>query len=175
MAWQESARASGKTERCKPAANSLADGQPFKPEELSHYLSKRGIPSDLHRHFKVVDGKLEENILGLPNRYLHPSNRSENDLAATHATDLVLQQLGERGSLDENFIETASNQVHQYWLQRNAGKSWVTAEQKLPFKELSTAEADKDRDVVRRAIEAFRKTAQVEEATTSVKLGGSFN
>ncbi len=108
LAWQESARASGRTERFKPAADKLPGGEPFKPEALSDYLKAKGIPPELQRFFKVHDGKLQEDILGLPNRYLHPSNRGENDSSASHAMDFILDQVSKGEPLDKNFIERAS-------------------------------------------------------------------
>lgn len=49
--------------------------------------------------------------------------------------------------------------VHEKWLERNG--SWASAEQKLPFHELSKSEADKDRVLVRKGIEIYEQRASV--------------
>lgn len=52
--------------------------------------------------------------------------------------------------LNEDFVNKASDTVHQKWLQRNG--EWAPAEQKLPYAELSEEEKEKDRVFVRAAI-----------------------
>lgn len=54
----------------------------------------------------------------------------------------------------EAFIEGASNVMHEKWLERNG--SWAPPEQKLPYAELSEEEKEKDRVIIRKAIEIYQ-------------------
>ncbi|MDF2705199.1 MAG: hypothetical protein K0R62_851 [Nonomuraea muscovyensis] len=49
------------------------------------------------------------------------------------------------------FMEEASEQVHIAWLERNG--AWAPPEQRLPYRELSEEEKEKDRVVVRAAVD----------------------
>jgi hypothetical protein len=61
--------------------------------------------------------------------------------------------------LDKKFIEEASDVMHQKWLERN---DWVfhpeygNPEQAKDYKDLSEEEKEKDRVIIRKAIEEFR-------------------
>lgn len=50
----------------------------------------------------------------------------------------------------DDFLEQASDVVHQKWLERNG--SWAPAEQNKPYADLSEEEKDKDRVMVKAAI-----------------------
>ncbi|MGN9836798.1 hypothetical protein ACTMTI_01615 [Nonomuraea sp. H19] len=52
-----------------------------------------------------------------------------------------------------DFMEDASEQVHDAWLQRN--KDWAPPEQSLKYGDLSEVEKEKDRVVVREALDAL--------------------
>ena len=74
-------------------------------------------------------------------------------LGSKAALDALLEKnkLGE--SLDEKFIEYASNLVHEEWLDRN--RSSAEDKYKIPYKKLSEDAKEKDRIFVRAAIEIY--------------------
>lgn len=74
-------------------------------------------------------------------------NRDSADVAVRLLRD------GERRGADlrsEKFMEEAGEEVHKAWLRRNG--EWAPAEQKLPYRQLSELEKEKDREVVRAAL-----------------------
>lgn len=74
-------------------------------------------------------------------------NRDSADVAVRLLRD------GEKRGADlrsEKFMEEASEEVHKAWLRRNG--EWAPAEQKLPYRQLSELEKEKDREVVRAAL-----------------------
>lgn len=71
---------------------------------------------------------------------------------AVHEVEKAVD-LGEK--LGENFIERASNKVHEAWLERNG--AWAPPEQKLPYAQLSEPEKEKDREYVRLAIKYWQE------------------
>ncbi|MCO5990316.1 hypothetical protein NE235_29805 [Actinoallomurus spadix] len=78
--------------------------------------------------------------------------QKENKESARVAVHLVTDAKKEgvdTGSSD--FMESASAKVHDAWLERNG--EWAPPEQKLPYEELSEAEKEKDRVVVRKALD----------------------
>lgn len=79
--------------------------------------------------------------------------RAENQAAAETVMDLVFQAAKNGRPLDDAFIEEASAQVHDKWLERNG--EWAPEELKKPFAELPEKEKEKDRVQVRKAIETF--------------------
>jgi hypothetical protein len=157
--WQATARASGRTERFKPVKEGGKTVECHTPEELRVYLDSKGIPADYRSRYRLVDSKVEENILAIPNRYLAANNRAENDASASATIDLIAQQIMRGGSLDAAFIEKASSVLHDKWVERNG--CWAPEEQKLPFDQLSKAEADKDRDMVRQGVLLFTQMGAV--------------
>jgi len=54
------------------------------------------------------------------------------------------------------FVEEASALQHMRWVERNKDKGWVSEAQLLPYVELSEVEKDKDRLIVRAAIEVLQ-------------------
>ncbi|MFG3437970.1 hypothetical protein ACGF0J_12090 [Nonomuraea sp. NPDC047897] len=79
--------------------------------------------------------------------------QKENKESATVAVRLVAdaRKRGDDLTSDE-FMEQASEQVHIAWLRRNG--EWAPPEQRLPYRELSHVEKEKDRVVVREALDA---------------------
>lgn len=77
--------------------------------------------------------------------------QKENKESATVAVRLV-DDASRRGVdlKGEEFMESASERVHDAWLRRNG--EWAPPEQKLPYQELSQVEKEKDRVVVREAL-----------------------
>lgn len=86
---------------------------------------------------------------------LDPYYQGENKISAEVAIGEVYKN---RNAIDdynrEAFIEGASNVMHEKWLERNG--SWAPPEQKLPYAELSEEEKEKDRVIIRRAIEIYQ-------------------
>ena len=54
----------------------------------------------------------------------------------------------------DSFIEDVSDKIHQAWLDRNG--SWAPPEQNKPYAELSEEEKEKDRVIVRKAVEIYQ-------------------
>lgn len=57
--------------------------------------------------------------------------------------------------IGEDFLEEASSQVHEKWLERQG--AWAQPQQKLSYEKLSEAEKEKDRDFVRHALEIHER------------------
>jgi hypothetical protein len=77
--------------------------------------------------------------------------QAENKASAEVAITAVEQAMNSGVvELNEDFVNKASDIVHQKWLERNG--EWAPAEQKLPYAELSEEEKEKDRVFVRAAI-----------------------
>ncbi|MEU4234125.1 hypothetical protein AB0F17_58465 [Nonomuraea sp. NPDC026600] len=77
--------------------------------------------------------------------------QKENKESATVAVRLVDDARKHGADLKgEKFMESASESVHDAWLRRNG--EWAPPEQKLPYHQLSQAEKEKDRVVVREAL-----------------------
>ncbi|MEI7511958.1 MAG: hypothetical protein WCK01_00660 [Candidatus Uhrbacteria bacterium] len=81
----------------------------------------------------------------LPNEWQH-----ENKASAEIAVEQTMKAVEAGEDLDEAFIERASSVLHDKWLERNG--SWAPAEQKLPYSELSEEEKEKDRVIIRSAV-----------------------
>lgn len=79
--------------------------------------------------------------------------KGENKASAEVAIGEIYKAGGK--NLDENFIEKASAAVHDAWRERN--KSWAPKEQMVEFDELSEEEKNKDRVMVEKAVEMFKK------------------
>jgi hypothetical protein len=74
-------------------------------------------------------------------------NKASASVAVKVAADARKQGVDLRSG---EFMEFASEKVHIAWLERNG--EWAPAEQRLPYAELSEAEKEKDRVVVRTAL-----------------------
>jgi hypothetical protein len=83
--------------------------------------------------------------------------QGENKVSADVAVGEVFKAVQNGVALDASFIESASAVVHEKWLERNG--SWAPPEQKLPYEQLSEAEREKDRAIVREAIKQFEDIA----------------
>lgn len=80
--------------------------------------------------------------------------QGENRAAAEVAMNEVFRATEGGQNLDETFVDEASANVHDKWLERNG--EWAPAEQNKPFGELTEEEKEKDRAQVRKAIEIFK-------------------
>jgi len=74
-------------------------------------------------------------------------------LGSKAAVDALSEAKKANKSLDEKFIEYASDIVHNEWLSRNRN---VEEEYKLPYKDLSEDAKEKDRIFVRAALEIYQ-------------------
>lgn len=77
--------------------------------------------------------------------------QAENKASAEVAVAEVEKAIATGVSLDDSFLELASSVLHNKWLERNA--SWASEEQKKPYMDLSEREKEKDRVIIRKAIE----------------------
>ncbi len=80
--------------------------------------------------------------------------KGENKISAEIAMEEIYKALENGQELDDAFIEQASAVIHEKWLERN--KDWAPAEQNKPYGELSEEEKDKDRAIIKKAIEIFQ-------------------
>jgi hypothetical protein len=87
---------------------------------------------------------------GLPSEW-----QGENKISAEIAVTEVEKAIEAGIPLDEFFIEAASSTLHDRWLERNG--SWAPAEQNKPYTELSEEEKEKDRVIIRKAVEVCSK------------------
>ncbi|MEV8633514.1 hypothetical protein AB0395_17825 [Streptosporangium sp. NPDC051023] len=82
---------------------------------------------------------------------LPPSLQAENGASARVALDIVDDAMKRGVDLkSEKFMEDAASKVHDKWLERNP---WAPDHQKLPYGQLSAIEQEKDRVVVRAALD----------------------
>lgn len=151
--WQRSARDQYPDGRFKPVKE---DGKlVVLPDDgaLAAYVQK--FPAECQAHYRRNGkGEVEQNILALANRHLSANNRNENDASACVVIDLIQAHVAHGGPLDAAFVEKASDVVHEQWLARN---TWVDADSPLraPFAQLSRAEQDKDRAMVKLGIQFY--------------------
>ncbi|MBI5798819.1 MAG: hypothetical protein HZB10_02720 [Candidatus Yonathbacteria bacterium] len=80
--------------------------------------------------------------------------KGENKISADVAISEVYKAVENKQELDDAFVESASDAMHVKWLERNGG--WAPPEQKLPYAELSEEEKEKDRAIIRKAIEIYQ-------------------
>ncbi len=83
--------------------------------------------------------------------------KGENKASAEVAIPEIYKAISEGKELDDQFIEETSDIIHQKWLERNG--SWAPAEQNKPYAELSEEEKEKDRAIVRKAVETYKENA----------------
>ena len=96
-------------------------------------------------------GALEVDIANTSYEELPSEWQGENKISAEVAVSEVEKAVEARLSLDESFVEVASSTLHDKWLERNG--SWAPPEQNVPYSELSEEEKEKDRVIIRKAIE----------------------
>jgi len=70
------------------------------------------------------------------------------------ALDTLLERVRSGKSLDENFIEYASDIIHKEWLDRNLHRA--ENEHKLSYDRLSEEAKEKDRVFIQSAIEIYK-------------------
>ncbi len=104
---------------------------------------------------QVHGGAVEVDIANTPYEGLPSEWQGENKISAEIAVTEVEKAIEAGTPLDESFIETASSTLHDKWLERNG--SWAPAEQNKPYAELSEEEKEKDRVIIRKAIEVCNK------------------
>lgn len=80
--------------------------------------------------------------------------KGENKISAEVAVGEVYKAVFNKKELDGAFVESASEAMHVKWLERNG--SWAPPEQKLPYAELSEDEKEKDRVIIRKALEIYQ-------------------
>ena len=97
-------------------------------------------------------GATEVDIANTPYEGLPSEWQGENKISAEVAVAEVEKAIEVGTPLDESFIEAASSVLHDKWLERNG--SWAPPEQNKPYAELSEEEKEKDRVIIRKAVEA---------------------
>ncbi|MEI6479311.1 MAG: hypothetical protein WCO21_00570 [bacterium] len=98
---------------------------------------------------------VEVDIANTPYEDLPSEWQGENKISAEVAVTEFEKAVEAGMPLDESFIEAASSTLHDKWLERNG--SWAPAEQNKPYTELSEEEKEKDRVIIRKAVEVCRK------------------
>ena len=158
--WQKTAFATGKTERFKALK---VNGKTINSQkDLDQYFAANNIPEDLKKYFRIKDGQVEEDILNIPNRYLGPNNKAENDASAKVVAVLLSEYIKRGGKTDTEsmriFMQRASDIVHQQWMLRNS--SWAPENQMQPFARLTPEEAQKDIDMVALGFSDYAKAQE---------------
>jgi hypothetical protein len=110
-------------------------------------------------------GAVEVDIANTPYEDLPDEWQKENKISAEVAVREVEKAMEAGMPLDESFIEIASSTLHDKWLERNG--SWAPPEQNVPYSELSEEEKEKDRVIIRKAIEICQ------EETTDIQKNES--
>ncbi|MBU4368657.1 hypothetical protein KJ575_03025 [Patescibacteria group bacterium] len=98
---------------------------------------------------------MEVDIANTPYEELPSEWQGENKISAEVAVTEVEKAIESGVPLDESFIEAASSTIHDKWLERNG--SWSPPEQNKPYAELSEEEKEKDRVIIRKAVEICSK------------------
>lgn len=80
--------------------------------------------------------------------------QGENKASAEVAINEIWKANLKGSEFDDVFVETASDTIHQKWLERNS--SWAPAEQNKPYAELPEEEKEKDRAIIKKAIEVYK-------------------
>ena len=98
---------------------------------------------------RITDKYVAEiDIAALTNSQLPPQFSGENNSAAEGAVSIVL----DNPTMTTDEVATV---VHSQWVERNA--SWAAAELQVPYDQLPDVEQEKDRVIVRLALEAVEK------------------
>ena len=100
-------------------------------------------------------GVVEVDIANTPYEDLPSEWQGENKISAEAAVTEVEKAIEAGTPLDESFVEAASSTLHDKWLERNG--SLAPPEQNKPYGELSEEEKEKDRVIIRKAIEVCSK------------------
>lgn len=99
-------------------------------------------------------GKGEVDIANTTYEDLPDDWKSENKKSAEVAVIEIATAEKNGIPLDDKFIESASEVQHIQWLERN--KNWAPQEQQKPYAQLSEDEKEKDRVVIRTAMDVYR-------------------
>lgn len=125
---------------------------------------RRDKPNEKTRIKKTKDeawikknGKDEVDILNTDYKDLPEDWKAENKKNAEAVVEGI-QLAAKGGKLDAGALDKAADHVHKKWLERNG--SWAEEHQKKPFSKLSSAEQDKDRVFVVKAIKSYLKHAK---------------
>ena len=101
------------------------------------------------------NGEVEVDIANTPYEKLPSDWQIENKASAEAAIIEVEKAIKGGVALDESFVESASSTLHDKWLERNG--NWAPPEQNKPYSELTEEEKEKDRVIIRQAIEVCSK------------------
>ena len=126
----------------------------FWREELKDYepvIKKTKDPAWSQAH----GGATEVDIANTKYEDLPSEWQGENKISAEIAITTVEKTIKDGMPLNESFIEAASSVLHDKWLERNG--SLALPEQNKPYIELSEEEKEKDRIIIRKAIEICAK------------------
>ncbi|MEV4097903.1 hypothetical protein [Streptosporangium saharense] len=144
----------------------------FTPHRAKRIETLAGkLHNDWRANRKLADGSFDPRVKTTASKtWTRKHGTDQVDIANTHYKDLPADwQMENRRSAtsaikivddakklgmdpkSEEFMEHASEKVHIAWLKRNG--QWASDEQKLPYHRLSEAEKEKDRVVVRLALE----------------------
>ncbi|MGB9152349.1 MAG: hypothetical protein WCD70_04595 [Alphaproteobacteria bacterium] len=139
--WRAAWRAqNGDVPRWKPLKQESVEWIQKHPDNV--------IPaSDFHT---TANGTQEIDIAALHNSQLPPQFADENTASAKSAIEAI--QRNPNASIDDDAAI-----VHEQWLNRNG--SWAPDELKVPYAQLSEAEEEKDRVVVKAVEEAIEKVS----------------
>ena len=103
------------------------------------------------------DGKIYLDILNSSYSELSDDWKGENKFSAEVAMDEIYKAIDNGATLDDDFIESASSVIHDKWMERN---SWAKEQQPelfVPYNELSEEEKEKDRVIIKKAINIFQE------------------
>ena len=101
---------------------------------------------------KNVNG-VDYDIANLSYTELPEKFQYENRESARVAVERAVLALLDETPLDAAFVEEASDVVHRQWMERNG--SWAPPEQMKPYEALPEDEKEKDRVIVRAAIDSL--------------------
>ncbi len=102
----------------------------------------------------LKNGSEEVDIANTDYENLPEDWKGENKLSAEVAIHDIQKAVNEKRALNKEFVESASDSLHIKWLERNG--SWAPPEQNIPYNELSEEEKEKDRVIIRKAIQIFQ-------------------
>ncbi|TAN58365.1 hypothetical protein EPN15_01385 [Patescibacteria group bacterium] len=108
-----------------------------------------------HEWSKKNNGDTEVDIANTSYEDLPSDWQAENKASAEVAITEVEAAIRDGRELDNAFIKEVSSTLHDKWLERNG--RWAPPEQNKPYAELTDEEKEKDRVIIRKAIEAVKK------------------
>ncbi len=79
--------------------------------------------------------------------------KGENKVSAEVAMNQIYEAISQKKDIGDTFIKDAGSVIHDKWLERN--KDWASVEQNKPYSELSEEEKNKDRSIIKKAIEVY--------------------